>query len=67
LYGSNQIILGGAAWQRIKAALVEPPKTAHNSAMDAIAFLQRAVDARIDDDWLMKVRAFLKHATAPVA
>jgi len=42
-------------------------QTAHNNARDAIAFLQRAVDARIDDEWLKKVRAFLKQATAPVA
>ena len=41
--------------------------TSANNARDAIAFLQRAVDARIDDEWLKKVRAFLKQATAPVA
>jgi hypothetical protein len=45
----------------------EALKPSHNNARDAIAFLQRAVDARIDDEWLKKVRAFLKQATAPVA
>ena len=46
---------------------VEAQATAPNNARDAIAFLQRAVDARIDDNWLKEVRAFLKQATAPVA
>ena len=41
--------------------------TSTNNARGAIAFLQQAVDTRIDDEWLKKVRAFLKQATAPVA
>ena len=45
----------------------ESRKSSHNNARDAIAFLQRAVDVRIDDDWIKEVRAFLKQATAPVA
>ena len=65
-------------WRIIDAAIdIQPdrdtkahraePERAPNNARDAIAFLQRAVDARIDDNWLKEVRAFLKQATAPVA
>ena len=54
------------AWEAATEAMVEK-FTSHNNARDAIAFLQRAVDARIDDNWLKEVRAFLKQATAPVA
>ena len=54
------------AWEAATEAM-EEKFTSHNNARDAIAFLQQAVDARIDDNWLKEVRAFLKQATAPVA
>ena len=49
------------------AKLYASTATPGNNARGAIAFLQQAVDTRIDDEWLKKVRAFLKQATAPVA
>jgi len=54
-------------WGGMDCRSKNPAQLSHNNARDAIAFLRRAVIARIDDEWLKEVRTFLKQATAPVA